>query len=42
MTILQKMQADVILKNFSHQAIDSASHRSQLHQHLSTVMIVYP
>ena len=40
MTVLQKMQADVILQNFGHQAIDSASHRSQLHEHLSTVMIV--
>lgn len=40
MTVFQKMQTDMILQNFGHQAVNSTPYCSQLHQHFGTVMIV--
>lgn len=39
MTILKKMQADVVFQHLCHQPVDAASHRGQQHQHLSAIVV---
>src|ERR1700739_4572838 len=40
MSVLEEMQADVILKHFGHQSINSATGCCEQHQHISAVMVV--